>query len=231
MIELIGTSAMKSISEPCEEVVSLLTTMRQNTRGKMVVAEIGLGIGATTCKILSLLHPGDTLHLFDFQEIIDAILVDFANVGLAKDGIEIRSFGNTKKYHDSYVWSLAKIALERKKQGESLECYDIAYLDGSHTFIHDYPAAMLLKSLIKPNGYLILDDVCWRHAKSPTSNPVKAPWILNFYTEEQVNTAHVEMVVQLAMEDDPAFTRISGEAKAPRAVFRKNSENSYQADS
>jgi hypothetical protein len=54
----------------------------------------------------------------------------------------------------TYSWQL----FECLTRGEA---YDIIYLDGHHTFYADLPALIIADQLLKPNGYLLIDDVKW----------------------------------------------------------------------
>ena len=106
MMEKIGQEKWKGISEPCVEVIEQLRLIKNEKLG-ISVAEIGVGIGATTIEIIKILGKEDTLFLFSFEddviikndlEKINAIMLKLLPV-------------NSRCMLDSYSWNLAKMVL------------------------------------------------------------------------------------------------------------------------
>ncbi len=180
------------------------------------MAKVGVGVGATTAAIVKALQGGGTLHIFDFESKISALLLDF-NLEDYSRGVEIVGHGNSAHTRDSYAWKLAKLWLST---GLKL---DLAFLDGSHTFEYDAPACCILKEMIKPGGYLIFDDMHWTLAKSPTMNPTVLSRTRTRYSDEQIETPQVAMVVDLFIRPDQRFEEVFlTESKKPsRAIFRR----------
>ena len=85
------------------------------------------------------------------------------------------------------------------------DIFDVVYLDGAHTFIHDGLSCCLLKEMIKKSGYIVFDDLYWSIGKSPTVNPEVNPGIKNLYTDEQINDYQVQRVVNAFMVNDKSF--------------------------
>jgi predicted O-methyltransferase YrrM len=52
--------------------------------------------------------------------------------------------------------------------------FDFCYLDGGHTFDVTALGVSLLSILMKPGGILILDDLNWSIAKSPTARNIQS---------------------------------------------------------
>lgn len=134
----------------------------------------------------------------------------------------IHSHGNTRLTFDSYSWGLAKL-LQQQRRNNSLGTFDFAYLDGSHTFIHDAPAAILLTEMVKPGGYLLLDDLNWTFSTSPSMNPTMRPEVATWFTNEQISTKQVSMICELFLEHDPKLCRntMDGKISSGRALYRK----------
>lgn len=128
----------------------------------------------------------------------------------------IHAMGNTPKVFDSYSWTLAQLYLDSKK-----ELFDVTYLDGAHTFIHDSSACCLLKLLTKVGGYIIFDDINWSYGNSPTMNTEKRPEILNEYSLEQINTFQVKMVVDIFMKNDPAWEIVKEISSKHRETYKR----------
>lgn len=97
------------------------------------------------------------------------------------------------------------------------------YLDGAHTFLFTGLGCCLAKELLSTGGYLILDDIYWTQAGSPTVSPKVRSQTADEYTNEQIRTPQVEMVMKIFLETDPNFERIllNEKEKPLREVFRK----------
>lgn len=207
-------------STPCKEVIEWIERKKKEER-KIVVAEIGVDIGATAVEICKRLQSEDEYYCFDYEDKINNLLADLRKV----PGIQckLKGEGNSHKTLDSYNWSLCKLlfAMKEKKLNG---VFDIVYLDGAHNFIHDGLACCILKELIKKNGIFIFDDVDWSIASSPTCNPLVFPEVNNLFTEEQINDYQVERVIKAFMCNDEHFSRIynSSPDNNGRMVFVKN---------
>ena len=216
MIEKLGMQGYEAISTPSEHVKFVLDNLiiREREREALHIAEIGIGIGATTLEILKRLSDKDFYYMFDFQKTVDELFEDI------KDSkCSIKKYGNTSKLWDSYCWTLADFYLNEMS---SKNIFDLAYLDGAHTLFHDAPACCVLKELVKVGGYLILDDVKWSYARSPTMNPKIYPVILEKMTDEQINIPHIELILKLFLDTDKRFVRFYDESLSDlRAIYKK----------
>ena len=95
----------------------------------------------------------------------------------------------------TYSWTL----FEMLQKGEQ---FDAIYVDGHHTFYIDLPAILLAEKLLKPGGYLLLDDMQWT-LSFLRANMIRSlsQWyfyrkIYNFseYTKEQQSLPHIKMI-------------------------------------
>ena len=89
-----------------------------------------------------------------------------------------------------------------------LPIYDYIYLDGAHTWDVDGLAFVLLDRLLKPGGYLDLDDYGWTISGSPALNPSVCPDVLRWFTEEQIRTSHITLVVELLVKRDRRYQEV-----------------------
>lgn len=203
MLEKIGKKEYAGISTPSWTFLTLLKS-RLIFHDSLNIAEIGVGIGATAKEIVSLLRQNDRYYIFDYTHNVDELCHDLMQLPNSPK-CNILKFGNSRKTFDSYAWTLAKFFIENISTSP---IFDLVYLDGAHTFIHDAPSCCILKELIKPGGYLVLDDMEWSFSISPTANPKNHPIILEQYTDEQIATSHVALVAKVFLDTDKRFKRI-----------------------
>jgi predicted O-methyltransferase YrrM len=199
MLERLSDPKFDAISRPCPQAIEL-TSQVLSTKHMPVIAEIGIGIGATSFALCKLLDHRGEVWFFDFEDRVAELADDLKAAGFHN----IRTFGNTRKTFDSYGWTLA--VLRRQTQAQHPDgLFDFIYLDGAHVCHHDAFATSCAKRLLKPGGYLLMDDYDWTIAKSPTMSPLVNPTVCRHYTEAQIELSHVEMICSILLDSDPQF--------------------------
>jgi predicted O-methyltransferase YrrM len=201
MLEKIGP-ANPTTSTPAPGMSERITDL-MSRNPSAVVAEVGVGIGATTQVIAAAMRGRGTLHLFDFQEKVEELAQDLAALGFTNTV----GHGNTGRFWDSYHWSLAKLL-----EAERRPIFDYVYLDGSHLLLHDLAAFALLDKLLKPGGLIEFDDYGWSLSRSNWLRDNR----LDYMTEEQVNAKQVKMLVDLFVKTNPNYRM-----QVKNRVFRK----------
>ncbi len=97
----------------------------------------------------------------------------------------------------TYAWTM----FEMLEKGEQ---FDVIYIDGHHTFYVDLPAMLLADRLLKPGGYLLLDDITWTlsflrtHMTQSLSQWYFYRTMYNFseYTRDQQSLPHIKMIAE-----------------------------------
>lgn len=131
--------------KPSDPVVDLVKKLKAE-KEKLVVAEIGIGWGATAVEIVKLLSSKDEYVFFDFENAVKELEDDLNKIN--KNQVKLRGYGNSEKNMDSYAWNLAKLLSDR----ENAPQFDLVYLDGAHTFMHDGITVCMLKEMICGGG-------------------------------------------------------------------------------
>jgi hypothetical protein len=163
------------------------------------IAEVGVWRGDTSIEFASLLPHDGYLHLFDYEDSVQTVKQRLLDAGYAN----VSAFGCSTKERDSYNWPLMLLIA-----GNPVPIYDYIYLDGAHTWDVDALAFFLLDRLLKPNGYMDFDDYGWSMAMSPTQNPAANPRNLDLFTDEQIKTSHVTLIVELLVKRDNRYKEV-----------------------
>jgi predicted O-methyltransferase YrrM len=210
MLEKIGTPGFETISRPDPVVLRLLDEILAREPAP-VFYEIGVGVGATTLPVARAMANRGQICLFSRQHDVSALAADLAGLGFGNVNSD---WGSASHTFSGYHFELA-----RGFAAGALPAFDLAYLDGGHVFHLDAPAALVLKELCKPGGYIVLDDYRWSLARSPTQNPAVRPQTARDYDPAQIETAHVELVCRVVMDTDRRFERLGVERNS--CIYRR----------
>jgi predicted O-methyltransferase YrrM len=217
MLEKIGDPNHFTVNKPQQHAIDMLKqVLRENPAP--TIAEVGIGVGATTLELLKLLDHKGRIYLFDFQDKLDELADDLTKLGLTN----FVMLGNENKPYNGYGWSLAKLLLKSRLESP-VGLFDYVYLDGAHLFHHDAASVVILKELIKPNGILLLDDYHWMIATSPTMRPELRPQVVDEFSAEQINTPHVKLICDLFLDPDPNWQKmeLGPQEKERKRAYRK----------
>jgi hypothetical protein len=94
--------------------------------------------------------------------------------------------------------------------------FDYVFLDGAHTWALDALAFCLIDRLLVDCGYIDFDDYSWTLAGSPSMRPEVFPDVRRLYSDEQIDTAQVALVVDLLVRRNPGYHEIVADK-----IFRK----------
>lgn len=143
--------------------------------------EIGSNIGSTSKKVRNILPKDSQVYLFDFEE-------NKKHIQTILDSNTFFFGSDSSKIYDSYNWNLMSLLIQGVEP-------DFVFIDGKHTFDTDWLCFFLIDKMIKDNGYIYFDDYNWSISISKSMAPKKFPKILNQYTENQINTKHIKILV------------------------------------
>jgi predicted O-methyltransferase YrrM len=110
--------------------------------------------------------------------------------------------------HSSYNWFLkAQIESAGDGLGNCEPIYDFCYLDGSKNFNLDGLAVILVEKLLRPDGWLLMDDLEWTYAENPWIAPTGDGRPLGPLSESERTESHLQAVFDLLVKQHPSFTR------------------------
>lgn len=194
---------MRVSDEGTKKVYYLMTTLYDREE-YFNYAEIGSYEG-NTAKNVCELFPNATLYLFDYTNVIEK-----NKEKLKQYEDRIHYFDNTQKYNDSYNWSLMKLIMEHRQP-----IFDFIFMDGAHTFAIDGLCFFLCDKLLKDGGFIYFDDYDWK-IRGSSLDPAKVPVISEQYTDEQIDTFQVKLIVDELVRRDWRYNEIT-----PNKVFQK----------
>lgn len=106
---------------------------------------------------------------------------------------------NVKVYYEptSYLWRLMKFLEE-----DPLPQFDFCYLDGAHNWFVDGFAFLLVDKLLRPGGWIVLDDLNWRYEDSPSFRGSES---LASMPKEERETYQLRKVYELLIKRHPDY--------------------------
>ncbi|PWB88798.1 hypothetical protein C5688_18920 [Methylocystis sp. MitZ-2018] len=197
----------KSVSVGPEGVPATYEFLKSAFTGQQHFCYSEFGIyRADTAENVCKLFKNATLYLFDFEHN-----VEHARQKLSKYDNKINYYSNTQKYNDSYNWSLMKLIGDQN--GASL--FDYCFLDGAHTVAVDALNFFLCDRLLRVGGYMDFDDYNWR-LRGSSLDPQKVPQISEQYTNEQIESYQVKMIVDLLVKPNSRYKEV-----VPQKIYQK----------
>lgn len=136
-------------TEPMHMIIDLVKEIK-TSKDKISVAEVGVGWGATAVELVKTLGEKDTYYFFDFEDVVQELYTDLKKIN--ENHINLIGIGNSRLHYDSYAWNLAKLYMKWKEEYGNVQCLDVVYLDGAHTFLFDSSAACILKEMLQRGG-------------------------------------------------------------------------------
>ncbi len=110
--------------------------------------------------------------------------------------------------HSSYTWWLKERVGERSdRAGNVAPLYDFVYLDGAKNWTIDGLAVILVEKLLRPGGWLLLDDLDWTYAQDPGRDATDGI-VHRELSEAERTEPHLRAVFDLIVGQHPSFTEL-----------------------
>jgi predicted O-methyltransferase YrrM len=124
-----------------------------------------------------------------------------ARAGVADRVTVVRRFS-------SYTWWLKERVAERSDaHGNVAPLYDFVYLDGAKNWTIDGLAVVLVEKLLRPGGWLLLDDLDWTYAQDPRREATDGI-VHRELSEPERTQPHLRAVFELIVAQHPSFTEL-----------------------
>jgi len=171
------------------------------TRARQVL-ELGTAHGVGAAYMAAALPAGGRLTTVDFAGAAydpapEAVL---ARAGVA-DRVEV------VRAHSSYTWWLKEQVQARTDAHGNVEPYlDFVYLDGAKNWTVDGFAVVLAEKLLRPGGWLLMDDLGWTYADSDRAATDGV--VHRELSAAERSEPHLRAVLDLIVAQHPAFTEV-----------------------
>jgi predicted O-methyltransferase YrrM len=110
--------------------------------------------------------------------------------------------------HSAYTWFLKERLAERTDAAGNVEpLYDFCYLDGSKNFNIDGLAVVLIERLLRPGGWLLMDDLGWTYEDNRYIRPAEDGRPLGPLSQSELTEPHLRAVFDLVVRGLPGFTQ------------------------
>ena len=140
--------------------------------------------------------------------------VDFAGAAYAPGPEEVLERAGVRerveivREYSSYVWWLkAQVAARSDADGNCAPVYDFVYLDGAKHFTIDGLAVVLVEKLMRPGGWLLMDDLDWRYADDPERDATDGI-VHRSLSAAELREPHLRAVFDLIVAQHPSFTEL-----------------------
>lgn len=156
------------------------------------IVELGCAHGTSTAYLAAALEAkaAGCVRTFDREDAADREPNLFAVLGHVGVEARVRPTLSTS----SYTWGLMQILEERTVGHVTEPLFDLGFIDGAHTWETDGLAFLLVDRLLRPDRWIVFDDVNWTLGSSPTLKDT--PRVLAL-SEEERTTPHVRKVIDL----------------------------------
>jgi predicted O-methyltransferase YrrM len=104
----------------------------------------------------------------------------------------------------SYTWWLKERLAERTDAaGHTEPLYDFCFLDGAHNWTIDGLSVLLVEKLLKPDAWLLLDDLDWVYRSDP--HGLRERGVFFPLSDAERAQPHIRDVFDLLIKPNPAF--------------------------
>ncbi|MGD9331218.1 MAG: class I SAM-dependent methyltransferase [Desulfobacterales bacterium] len=167
--------------------------------------ELGFAHGASSCFIAAALEEVGHGHL-TAVDLLSArhwqqpAIEDL----LARTGLQ--PWVTVVREPTSYTWFL-KRQIEACTQANTCRpCYDFCFLDGAKNWTIDSAAFFLADKLLRPESWILFDDLQWTYASKRKEGKRKSDGIdLHTMGPDEIEQPHIELIFQLLVMQHPDY--------------------------
>jgi len=109
--------------------------------------------------------------------------------------------------YSTYNWFLKEqVEARSDADGNCEPLYDFCFLDGQKNWSVDGLAVVLIEKLLRPGGWLLLDDLGWTYASQATGQHYGVD--IRSLSERERDEPHLRAIFELIVKGHPSFTEL-----------------------
>lgn len=167
--------------------------------------ELGTARGGSAVFIAAALEVNGAGHLTSVDRFAGAFADPSPREVLDKAGLG--DWVTLDNSFSTYTWFLkSEIEKRLKPSGAVRPGYDFIFLDGAKNWSTDGLAVILAEKLLRPGGWLLLDDLGWSYGKNVKGERHYGTNLARLSEEEKVQP-HLRAIFDLLIRTNPAFDR------------------------
>ena len=169
------------------------------------VLELGAAHGVSSAYIAAALEENGGGSLTTVES--SAIRFEDPTAEELLERIGLAGIATVDRSASTYTWFLKKQVEARSDAAGNCEpLYDFCYLDGSKDWTTDGLAVVLIEKLLRPGGWLLMDDLDWTFS-SHEGDTIGVMNIAPMSAAER-NEPHLRAVFELIVKQHPSFTEM-----------------------
>src|SRR5438270_254705 len=173
------------------------------------VLELGTAHGVSAAYMAAALEANDQGHLTTVDHAGAAFVPSPKEV---LEGAGLAHRVTIVGEHSSYNWFLKQqVEQASDAAGNTTPRYDFCYLDGAKNFNVDGLAVVLIEKLLRPGGWLLMDDLEWTYEDNPWIVPSGDGHPLGPLSASERTEPHLRAVFELIVKQHPSFSRLQRE--------------------
>lgn len=165
--------------------------------------ELGTARGGSAVYTAAALEANGAGHLTTVDRLTSSFADPTPEEVLDKAGLS--DWVTLDRSFSTYTWFLkSEIEKNLRKDGTVRPVYDFIFLDGCKNWSTDGLAVVLAEKLLRPGGWLLLDDLGWSYGKHPKKSRHYGIEIATLSDEER-EQPHLRAIFDLLIMNNPAF--------------------------
>ncbi len=201
----------KTVQEHVEGVPYILPELARDiydfvvNNGPQQCLELGFGHGASSCYIAAALQELGhghltTVDLVSAREWQQPTIEDL----LTQTGLQ--QWVTVVREPTSYTWFLKRKIEERTAANHCQPFYDFCFLDGAKNWTIDSTAFFLVDKLLRPDGWILFDDLQWTYASKRGEGKKKSDGIvIDDMGSDEIDQPHIELIFQYLVMQHPEY--------------------------
>ncbi len=186
------------------------------------ILQLGFSRGVTTCYMAAAMQEigSGSVRAIDSEEVRRLK----PNIASLMRDTNLDAFIQPVFSRTGHVWELMRMIEENTVDGQCAPIFDFCFVEGSHSWETSGFIFFLVDKLLKPNSWIVFDDITWTYATSPSQ---KYAEMAREMSAEQRTTPQVGKVFSLLVRQHPSFSNFKDDGQWGWAKKNGDGQNCY----